>query len=259
MVFISDYRLPGQFIDQAFFFVFFLPDITNSPTPASKICVFTTFLLKWQSVLQMKQKKFIIILIFTLAILLAGGFAFFNMSRQHNLRQTIPQTVSPSPATIPGWKQFTNASGYNLGISFSYPDDWKFSEGNAGPIFTSPDQKLVFSIAGPYGDTIESLLKTRFAHDLQTMNIKQSHESLLGHPAVRLETSEKEEIKNSLVSTISVNEYIGNVKHISHWQNGSPDVEYMTLLLGIDIIDKSQHDKATRIFDQILSTIAFVK
>lgn len=197
----------------------------------------------------MKNQKILYVLV-TLVLVLGG--ALYLSSKSHAPFQTVNPMPS-RPVQKSGWKQFEN-NNYNFGVSFSYPTDWKVSQGNTGPIFASPDQKLILSISGPLINDTDTIEKLSLRTGTNSQVISKSDSKILGHPAIRQEL-----LSSSGSETIdSINEYIGNVKNISRWKDGSPNIEYGTIILGITILDKAQYDKAVTIFNQIVSSIKFV-
>jgi hypothetical protein len=148
------------------------------------------------------------------------------------------------------WKQYIDGN-YALGIRFSYPPDWTASEGNAGPLFTSPDKKMMLSLSGPYENTIDKL-----AHQDTAISRVASKTStiILHHRVIRqtLLTPNRSKFSRSITA------YIGDVKEVVHFGNGPTEQLSLSLVLTMTITDNAQYDQASKIFNQILSTIKFM-
>ncbi len=200
----------------------------------------------------MKQKKILFIAI--ILILIAAGILLLS-SKLHTSSTTKVKTTRPAPSTAitlqkSGWKQFDRNS-YNDGFvfNFSYPADWKASFGNAGPIFVSPDQKLMLTLREYSTEVYDRLALQETTHGSRL--IRKSEKIIAGHPAIQQELL----MPNGEKLYDVIAEYVGQVKNESRWPDGSPDVEDGTVVLGMTIMDSSQHDKAITLFNQILTTI----
>jgi hypothetical protein len=206
----------------------------------------------------MKNKYIYIVSIVIVAVLFTGLLlSHKNQKTEKQPVATISSTstvaqITPTPVHIEGWKQFTNAAG----VRFQYPPDWTEIQTNNGPGFTSPDHQMTFIIRGPYSDESSSdKVAKQEATGYQVLSRVKT--TILGHPAIQQEILTPN--TSASYGTDGIDIYIGNFKILSQWPNGSPNIEYGTLVPGITIMDKSQHDTAVTIFNQILSTFQFTK
>lgn len=167
-----------------------------------------------------------------------------------SLSPSLTNSPRPTDVNIQEWKQFDrNSYNNNNGFTFNfrYPASWKASGGNAGPIFVSPDQKLLLSLREYQGDFDQLALQEASVSKI----ISKSKETVVGHPAIR-----QEDLSSNVDMSI-INEYIGNVKIVSHWKDGSLNIQNGTVILGINVPDERGRDNVIAIFNQILSTVTF--